>query len=144
MFLCRLIYVSETSLQPMDAAVSEIINTAKAHNEQYDITGGLFLHDGYFVQCLEGRRGYVNQLYNSILKDIRHHNVQLLSFTDISERLFGQWSMGFLPCQGHHTTFDCLRFLPSREFNPTILTAEGANAMMKFVADELNKHARLA
>lgn len=144
MLLCRLIYVSETSLQPNDSAVSDIINKAKAYNEQYDITGALFLHEGYFVQCLEGRRHYINQLYNSIVTDSRHNNVQLLYFADIIERLFGQWSMGFLPCQGNHTAFDCLRFLPSREFNPALISAAGANAMMQFVAQELNKQARQA
>lgn len=42
----------------------------------------------YFLQCLEGSRTAVNNTYQQILNDKRHHNVIMLNYTQIPEREF--------------------------------------------------------
>ena len=46
------------------------------------------------LQVLEGGRGPVNDLYNTILRDPRHQQVMLLHYREISERRFTGWTMG--------------------------------------------------
>ena len=36
----------------------------------------------------------MNALYGHILRDVRHQDVELLHFEEISERRFGGWTMG--------------------------------------------------
>ena len=47
-----------------------------------------------FLQVLEGGRAAVNRLYNRIVADPRHKDVELLSYQQIGERHFAGWSMG--------------------------------------------------
>jgi hypothetical protein len=47
-----------------------------------------------FMQVLEGGRSAVNRLYNRIVVDPRHTDVELLAYDEISERRFAGWSMG--------------------------------------------------
>ena len=46
------------------------------------------------MQVLEGGRDQVCTLFNSIVRDQRHHDVRLLMFEEIGERSFGNWTMG--------------------------------------------------
>ena len=50
--------------------------------------------DDLFVQVLEGGRDEVCDLYNAIVRDDRHQNVRLLVYEEITERRFGNWTMG--------------------------------------------------
>jgi hypothetical protein len=52
------------------------------------------LQRGIFLQVLEGGRSAVNKLYNRIVADTRHTDVELLSYEEIGERRFAGWSMG--------------------------------------------------
>ena len=47
-----------------------------------------------YLQVLEGGRTAVNRLYNRIVADPRHKDVELLSYQQIGERHFAGWSMG--------------------------------------------------
>jgi hypothetical protein len=47
-----------------------------------------------YLQVLEGGRTAVNRLYNRIIADPRHKEVELLSYQQIGERHFAGWSMG--------------------------------------------------
>jgi hypothetical protein len=94
--LVRLMYVSRTKNGVMDAdAVQAIVREAKARNPALGITGVLCCTEtGLFVQVLEGGRAAVNRLYNQIVKDPRHEDVQLLAYEETPERRFTGWSMG--------------------------------------------------
>jgi hypothetical protein len=58
------------------------------------VTGVLCLGEGIFLQVLEGGRSAVNKLYNRIVADKRHSDVELLCYEEISERRFAGWAMG--------------------------------------------------
>jgi hypothetical protein len=90
-----------------------------------DVTGVLCYDPVFFMQCLEGPRPAVNELYASILQDRRHTDVLLLEYTEVAERHFAEWSMGFL------ASYDISKPLlekyeGSGKFDPHELTADQA------------------
>ena len=91
--LVRLLYCSraaDTSAQAIDTILAQ----SRQHNALIGITGILCYGDGVFLQCMEGGRMQVSELYGSIQKDARHKDVALLHYEEISERRFSGWSMG--------------------------------------------------
>lgn len=92
--LVRLLYASRAVPAVSQDELLAILKKSKANNPALGITGVLCLSDGIFLQALEGGRGAVNRLYNRIVADPRHTDVQLLSYEEIGERRFAGWSMG--------------------------------------------------
>ncbi len=92
--LVRLMYASR-AVQALDQdALNAILRRSKAENPALGITGVLCCSEGIFLQVLEGGRSAVNRMYNRIVADPRHTDVELLSYEEISERRFAGWSMG--------------------------------------------------
>jgi hypothetical protein len=91
--LVRLLYCSR-AVDPSVAAVEAILAQSRHHNPVCGITGILCYGDGVFLQCIEGGRLQVSDLFGSIQKDPRHKDVALLHYEEISERRFSGWSMG--------------------------------------------------
>lgn len=91
--LVRLLYCSR-AVDTGAAAIESILTQSRLHNAQIGITGILCYGDGVFLQCIEGGRMQVSELYGSIQQDPRHKDVALLFFEEISERRFSGWSMG--------------------------------------------------
>ncbi len=94
--MVRLIYVSRMTEECDTAALQEILKVSREKNETKDITGVLCYDPLFFMQCLEGPRAAVNDLYAAIQKDKRHTDVTLLEYSDIQAREFADWSMAFL------------------------------------------------
>jgi hypothetical protein len=91
--LVRLLYCSR-AVDTSAEAVEAILSQARQHNPVSGITGILCYGDGIFLQCIEGGRMQVSELFGTIQKDPRHKDVALLHFEEITERRFGGWSMG--------------------------------------------------
>jgi hypothetical protein len=91
--LVRLLYCSR-AVDTTPAAIDSILAQSRHHNPVSGITGILCYGDGVFLQCIEGGRLQVSELYGSIQKDARHKDVALLHYEEISERRFSGWSMG--------------------------------------------------
>jgi hypothetical protein len=92
--LVRLLYASR-AVAPIGAEdMLRILRQAKANNLAQGITGVLCCSEDVFLQVLEGGRAAVNRLYNRIVADPRHKDVELLSYQQIGERRFAGWSMG--------------------------------------------------
>jgi len=66
----------------------------RRNNPRQGITGLLCVADDLFIQLLEGGRDEVCEIFNAIVRDDRHKQVRLLSYEEITERRFGNWSMG--------------------------------------------------
>ena len=92
--LVRLLYASRIAASVDAAALAAIVRQSKAHNAKAGVTGVLCASGGLFMQVLEGGRGPVNRLYNRIVVDPRHSDVELLLYEEIEERRFAGWSMG--------------------------------------------------
>jgi len=91
--LVRLLYVSRLADASPDV-IETILVQSREHNPPSGITGVLCYGDGIFLQAIEGGRAAVNALYGQILRDPRHHQVELLYYEEIAERRFGCWTMG--------------------------------------------------
>jgi hypothetical protein len=129
MFLVRLIYASKISdgFGPKD--IESILQSARTYNVKTHVTGMLCFSNEYFLQCLEGSRTAVNNTYQQILNDKRHHNVIMLNYTQIPEREFEKWSMGYVP-QSRVTQSLNLKFSGSVDFNPFKMSGESAHLLM--------------
>lgn len=91
----RIVYVSAGSETACEDDVARILSTARRNNSAADITGMLLHMDFGFLQILEGGREAVQRTYARILRDPRHTMILKLVDEEITERLFGDWSMGF-------------------------------------------------
>lgn len=92
--LIRLIYASRAAQPLSPEAIDSILAQSRMRNPALGVTG-ILCHSGeLFLQALEGGREAVNQLYNEIVCDPRHLDVQLLHFEEITERRFAGWTMG--------------------------------------------------
>jgi len=92
--LVRLMYASRAVSSVDQVALQAILQQCKARNPEAGITGVLCYSEGIYLQVLEGGRGEVNALYNRIVVDPRHTQVELMSYQEIGERRFAGWSMG--------------------------------------------------
>ncbi|MBT9487142.1 MAG: BLUF domain-containing protein [Rubrivivax sp.] len=92
--LVRLMYASRAVPAVDQEALLAILRQCKTRNPEHGITGVLCFSDGIFLQVLEGGRTAVNALYNRIVADARHTQVELMSYAEIGERRFAGWSMG--------------------------------------------------
>ena len=94
--LVRLLYASRAVDDVSQEQLLDILSQSKTNNPESGITGVLCSSGPIFLQCLEGGRMQVNALYNQIAADPRHTEVVVLSYEEISERTFANWSMGLV------------------------------------------------
>jgi len=112
------------------------LNTSREKKAAAVITGILCDDPVFFLQCLEGPKNAVNELYNQILRDVRHTDVVLLEYADIAERTFGSWTIGFLKSSeaDRETVSACAK---GNRFDSYLLTGEQArNFLVKIAAQE--------
>ena len=92
--LVRLLYASHSAKPVTPDVIESILEQSRKHNPRLGITGILCQSGNTFLQVLEGGRSAVNRLYNRIVADPRHRDVELLLYQEIAERRFAGWSMG--------------------------------------------------
>ena len=92
--LVRLMYASRAQPAVDHEELMAILRKSKANNPSLGVTGVLCFSGGIFLQVLEGGRTAVNRLYNRIVTDSRHTDIELLLYEEIAERRFAGWSMG--------------------------------------------------
>jgi len=73
--------------------VDSILASSTRNNPENDITGVLVATETHFLQILEGEFKALNATFQRITRDKRHNTVQLIGFTEISERQFSDWAM---------------------------------------------------
>lgn len=93
--LYRGLYASRTTeaVRERPSAVEAIVTQAAARNAALGVTGLLLVHDDWFVQALEGPRRAVSDLLQSIGRDRRHAEMELIGFQPIDQRMFADWTM---------------------------------------------------
>lgn len=98
--LFRLLYVSETRLDGDIAQAAQeierILATSRRNNAAFGITGALIFNCGFFAQVLEGPRGAVEQIFQTIRHDPRHAKIQVMSAGEVDSRTFPNWAMAFI------------------------------------------------
>jgi hypothetical protein len=92
--LYNVVYCSRASAAVDEAAVEDILHTARRFNPLHGITGMLVFGSGIFFQWLEGPRPAVRQLMENLRRDPRHSAVvELSAEEEVRERLFPAWDM---------------------------------------------------
>jgi hypothetical protein len=92
--LVRCLYASRPAEAMSGPLLDAILDQCRRNNPRQGVTGLLCVADDLFIQVLEGGRDEVCEIFNAIVRDDRHKNVRLLSYEEITERRFGNWTMG--------------------------------------------------
>lgn len=88
-------YVSRSNA-PMSAAdLLALLHECRSKNKRRQVTGLLLYGNGTFLQTIEGEEDVIDRLLDSICKDERHAEIQMLTRREIPERQYSDWSMGF-------------------------------------------------
>lgn len=115
--LVRCLYASRPSASCDGRALDRILEQARKNNPTLGLTGLLCVSNNLFVQVLEGGRDEVCEIYNAIVRDDRHQQVRLLIYEEISERRFGNWTMGQINIDRLNPTL-LLKYFRRAEFDP--------------------------
>ena len=130
--LVRLLYASR-AVDASPEAIESILVQSREYNPANGITGVLCYGSGIFLQCIEGGRGPVNDLYGHIIRDARHRDVTLLHYEEILERRFGGWSMGQVNIsKSNHTLL--LKYSEGLELDPYALSGKVSLALLEDLA----------
>lgn len=96
----KLVYISSSIEKLNQCSIEELLSQSRKNNSKDNITGILLFHDGNFFQVLEGPEDKVDACFSRIEKDQRHRGCILLLSETVTERLFADWSMAYVPFDG--------------------------------------------
>ena len=135
----QLIYSSSAGKKMLKPDLYMILRHARKNNEARDITGLLVYSEENFLQILEGEKEAVSQLFDTISKDDRHSNIQVLHDSEIEQRSFSNWTMAFATPSakqlaqwaGLHNTTTVAETLSSLKSQPNRVTEVISNLLEK-------------
>lgn len=93
--MISIVYVSAARHAFTPAELEALLEKSRANNRRDGVSGVLIYRDGDFLQVLEGPEEAVRRTYARIARDPRHGGVIVLDESAITQRNFGDWSMGF-------------------------------------------------
>jgi hypothetical protein len=143
--LYHLIYYSAAVAPPPGKSIltvlDEITETAQRYNKKNGITGALLYCDGWFLQLLEGPRGFVDSAYfEHIRSDKRHNKPTVIDVSLIDQRDFSQWSMTSLAMAADDPAIIGITRRRAR-FSPIDLSPEGAISLLHVVSNVRSQQA---
>ena len=124
--LTRLLYVSKPVGPITTYVTASLLESSRVGNKKSEIAGVLCQGSGIYMQVLEGERTAVNALYSRIIADTRHHQVELLSFEEVDQRRYGQWSMALVQL----SVDDPMVQMAHPEFDPYSASSKDAMRMI--------------
>lgn len=127
--LVRLLYASR-AIDPRAESIEAILLQSRQYNPTCGITGILCYGGGIFLQAIEGGRMAVSELYGHIQKDVRHKDVVLLHYEEISERRFGGWTMGQVNMSKINTNI-LLKYQERPELDPYAVSGQVSLALLE-------------
>lgn len=127
--LVRLLYVSRVVDTSTDM-IETILTKSRSHNPSSGITGILCYGGGIFLQAIEGGRSAVSELYRIIQNDVRHKDVELLHFEEITERRFSGWTMGQVNLTKINTSI-LLKYSERPELDPYAVSGKVSMALLE-------------
>jgi len=134
--MIRLIYASTMSEDCTAKGLVDVFETAQRENAKRNVTGILCYDAGYFLQCLEGPRAEVNEVYCAIVSDPRHTRLEILDYARTDARMFSAWSMAYMSASRVDARI-ISTYCPSRRFAPYEMTPGGA---LQFLSDVVGTH----
>jgi hypothetical protein len=127
--LVRLLYASR-AIDSNPEAIEAILSQSRNYNPTCGITGILCYGGGIFLQAIEGGRMAVSELYGHIQKDVRHKDVVLLHYEEITERRFGGWTMGQVNMSKINTNI-LLKYAEKPELDPYSVSGQVSLALLE-------------
>lgn len=131
--LVRLVYASYSSstasLNGIQPEIGTILTQSRKNNARAQISGVLYFGDGCFFQCLEGEESNVKATYARIQRDPRHMNATIIRQEPVSQRMFKDWSMKYVPAEQ-----DVQKFLNQHglaQFDPVSMSVEAIDALLR-------------
>jgi hypothetical protein len=97
----RLVYASQATFKAftanngIDTNVTDILHTARENNQKHHLVGALYYGNGCFVQCLEGSKTEIDDLYEKLQLDSRHEHLKVLQLQEITSFGFADWKMKY-------------------------------------------------
>ena len=100
--LTRITYVSRSTFKPfkqktgIEPNVARILSESRRNNVRRNLVGVLYYGDGCFFQCLEGSADSIDELLESLHRDTRHGELEILSRSSIPQLSFHDWNMKYV------------------------------------------------
>ena len=110
----RLVYRSKATHKLGSLHLFNLLVQCRKRNRDLGITGHLLYTEAVFVQCIEGPPEAIEALWQSLNRDERHDQLELLSRGPELTRRFGEWSMAF-STYGHFNKYEIPGFFPVDE-----------------------------
>ena len=92
--LARIAYASATHDELSRGDLDALVSSWRRQNARRGVTGFFLYHRESVFQLLEGFPDVLEELYDAIARDPRHHFIAKLIDEEIDDRSFGDWSMG--------------------------------------------------
>jgi hypothetical protein len=132
--LVRLLYASRPTASSDAKAIDCILEQSRRKNPAIGVTGLLCVADNVFMQVLEGGRDEVCELFNAIVRDDRHDQVRLLVYEEISQRRFGNWTMGQVSVDRLNPSL-LLKYFRRAELNPFECSGQASLSLLAELVD---------
>ena len=129
----RLTYASRAAQPLGDHVLDVILRQSRKNNPKHGITGMLCFANDVFVQVIEGGRSEVCRLLAAIVQDERNIDVEILSYQEICERQFGNWTMGQVNMANINPGL-LLKYSEKAELNPFKRSGEATMALLLEIA----------
>lgn len=126
--MIRIVYVSFATVPFSDADLAVLLEVSRRNNQRDGLTGMLLYRDGDFLQVLEGEAAAVRKTYDRIAADKRHGRIMVLDESTITQRDFGDWSMGFRRLAQREMPEGFVDFF-HRRFDAASVAARGSEAL---------------
>jgi len=91
--IAMMAYRSRAVVPPSERELDSLLRKAQERNRSEHLSGLLIYDQGYFFQWIEGPRDALSRVWNSIQRDPRHTDIQILREEAIGKRFFGDWDM---------------------------------------------------
>jgi hypothetical protein len=108
--MLRLLFYSTAYADISPADIYEIATRSSEANIENKITGALAFNGETFCHCLEGMQESVQNLIETIRKDGRNSDLEVIAEKVITVRYFGDWSMLHVDGQDFSPVTDAMNF----------------------------------
>jgi blue light- and temperature-responsive anti-repressor len=88
-----LTYQSRAIARPAPGELEQLVAGARQRNRSLGVTGMLLYDNGRFLQTLEGPPAAISAVWESISRDPRHCEIEVLTEHLVSNRLFAGWDL---------------------------------------------------
>jgi Sensors of blue-light using FAD len=90
----RIVYTSRARTSDVGLPMQvDILAASQRNNARDGLTGALLIHDGRFLQVLEGAGQDLDRLLKRLGDDPRHEGIEIIEREPIRQRRFGEWAM---------------------------------------------------